>query len=122
MCGKFLITNVKLTNQRTFYMKKPSVGYMKYISNYVDSWGGIIEILGIFRDTVWNIENFSDALENSKDSNVSFDIEKITLLEGLTLSVSRGGSVNPPLTNSGKISLKTMYNHFQTFWELIKWS
>ena len=83
MYGKFLITNAKLTNQRTFYMKKPSVGYMKYISNYVDSWGGIIEILGIFRDTVWNIENFSDALENSKDSNVSFDIEKITLLKGL---------------------------------------
>ena len=50
---------------------------MKYISNYVDSWGGIIEILGIFRDTVWNIENFSNAQENSKDSNVSFDIEKL---------------------------------------------
>ena len=52
---------------------------MKYIPNYVDSWGGIIEMLRIFRDTVWNIEIFSDALENSKDSNVSFDVEKITL-------------------------------------------
>ena len=49
---------------------------MKYIPNYVDPWGEMIEILGIFSDRVWNKEIFSDALENSKDSNVSFDVKK----------------------------------------------
>ena len=55
-------------------MEKASVGLMNYIPNYVDSWGGIIEILGIFSDKVWNKEIFSDALENSNDSKVSFDV------------------------------------------------
>ena len=50
---------------------------MNYIPNYVDSWGGIIEILRIFSDRVWNKEIFSDAPENSKDSNVSFDVKKL---------------------------------------------
>ena len=77
MCDKFFITNAILTDQSTFYMKKASVGLMNYIPNYVDSWGGIIEILGIFSDRVWNKEIFSDALENSNDSNVSFDVKKL---------------------------------------------
>ena len=74
---QIFITNAILTDQSTFYMKKASVGLMNYIPNYVDSWGGIIEILGIFSDRVWNKEIFSDALENSKDSNVSFDVKKL---------------------------------------------
>ena len=52
MSDKFFITNAILTDQSTFYMKKASVGLMNYIPNYVDSWGGIIEILGIFSDRV----------------------------------------------------------------------
>ena len=60
-------------------MKKASEGQIKYIQNYVDSWRGMIEILGIFSDTSWHIQIFSDALENSTDSNVSFDVEKIIL-------------------------------------------
>ena len=40
---------------------------------------GLIEILGVFSDTLWSIQIFSDALENSKGSNLSFDVEKITL-------------------------------------------
>ena len=58
---------------------------MNYIPNYVDSWGGIIEILGIFSDRVWNKEIFSDALENSKDSNVSFDVKNY-FVEGIKMS------------------------------------
>ena len=58
---------------------------MNYIPNYVDSWGGIIEILGIFSDRVWNKEIFSDALENSKDSNVPFDV-KTYFVEGIKMS------------------------------------
>ena len=77
MCDKIFIKNAILTDQSTFYIKQASVGFINYIPNYVDSWGGIIEILGIFSDTVWNKEIFSDALENSKDSNVSFDVKKL---------------------------------------------
>ena len=77
MWDKFFITNAILTDQSTFYIKKASVRLMNYIPNYVDSWGGIIEILGIFSDRVLNKEIFSDALENSKDSNVSFDVKKL---------------------------------------------
>ena len=77
MCDKFFITNAILTDQSTFYMKKASVGSMSYIPNYVDSWGGIIEILRIFSDRVWNKEIFSDAPENLKDSNVSFDVKNL---------------------------------------------
>ena len=36
-----------------------------------------MEILGIYNDRVWNKEIFSDAQENSKDSNVSFDVKKL---------------------------------------------
>ena len=50
---------------------------MKYIPNYVDPWGEMIEILGIFSDRVWNKEIFSDALENSKDSNVPFGVKNL---------------------------------------------
>ena len=74
MCDKFLIKNAILTDQKTFYMKKTSLGLMKYIPNYVDPWREMIEILGIFSDRVWNKEIFSDALENSNDSKVSFDV------------------------------------------------
>ena len=60
-------------------MKKTSVEWINYTQNYVDCWWGLIEILGVFNDTLWNIQIFSDALENSRGSNVSFDVEKITL-------------------------------------------
>ena len=50
---------------------------MNYIPNSVDSWGGIIEILRIFSDRVWNKEIFSDAQENSKDSNVPFGVKNL---------------------------------------------
>ena len=77
MCDKFLIKNAILTDQKTFYMKKTSLGLMKYIPNYVDPWREMIEILGIFNDRVWNKEIFSDALENSKDSNVPFGVKNL---------------------------------------------
>ena len=38
---------------------------------------GLIEILGVFSDTPCNIQIFSDFLENSKGSNISFDVEKL---------------------------------------------
>ena len=44
---------------------------------------GLIEILEVFSDTPCNIQIFSDFLENSKGSNISFGVEKSTLNKGL---------------------------------------
>ena len=45
----------------------------------------MIEILEIFSGTSWHIQIFSDALENSKDSNVFFDVKNY-FVEGIKMS------------------------------------
>ena len=43
---------------------------------------GLIEIYGVFSDTPCNLQIFSDSLENSKGSNISFDVEKVLWRRG----------------------------------------